>query len=207
MNLNQLPEGFVYVSSLIPDLIEQMRYAGSDNFVGQPVDGYLAPRAVLTVQAARALQIAAEDFSLQGLRLLIFDAYRPARAVAHFLRWAADEKDVKMRDLYYPEISDKADILKNGYVAARSSHSRGSTVDLTLALADGTPLEMGTGFDYFGSRASHGAPGIGPKETANRALLCRFMISSGFKPYAEEWWHYTLENEPYPDTYFDFPVV
>ena len=204
---NHLPDGFAYAGGLIPDLIEQMRYAGEDNFVGCPIDGYLAPRAILTLPAARALALTADDFRLQGLRLLIFDAYRPARAVAHFLRWAADAGDVRMRAAYYPEIADKADILKKGFVAARSSHSRGSTVDLTLAGADGTPLPMGTDFDCFGARAAHGAACLTPEETANRALLCRFMISSGFRPYAAEWWHYTLENEPFPDTYFDFPVV
>ena len=201
-----LPEGFVYVKDLIPDCIEQMRYAGEDNFVGAVIDGYLAPRAVLTREAALALQKAADLARAKGYRLLIFDAYRPQRAVDHFLRWAADPDDTKMKDRYYADIADKSDILKKGYVAARSGHSRGSTVDLTLVDADGVPLPMGTDFDWFGPRAGHGAKGLTREETANRKLLRSFMEKAGFKAYQAEWWHYTLKNEPYPETYFDFPV-
>ena len=206
MNENKLPEGFCYVRDLIPDIIEDMRYASDDNFVGMPVDGYLTPRAILTVEAAQALKGVAEDFRLQGLRLMIFDAYRPTRAVAHFLRWAQDKNDTKMQSKYYPDIVNKADILRRGYVAEKSSHSRGSTVDLTLTDQNGEELPMGTGFDFFGARAGHGAADITKEETQNRALLCKFMLAAGFKPYQEEWWHYTLKNEPFPDTYFDFEV-
>ncbi len=202
-----LPEGFVHVRDLIPDCIEQMRYAGEENFVGVPVDGYLAPRAVLTREAAQALAKAAALAREKGYRLLIFDAYRPQRAVDHFLRWAADPADTKKREHYYPDITDKGDILKKGYVAARSGHSRGSTVDLTLALEDGTPLAMGTDFDWFGPRAAHGAKGLTGEEKANRRLLRSIMEKAGFKAYQAEWWHYTLQNEPYPGTYFDFPVI
>ncbi len=201
-----LPEGFVYVRDLIPDCIEQMRYAGEDNFVGTVVDGYLAPRAVLTREAAEALQKAAELARAKGYRLLIFDAYRPQRAVDHFLRWAADPEDTKTQAHYYPDIKDKRDILKNGYVAARSGHSRGSTIDLTLADGDGVPIPMGTDFDWFGPRAGHGARGLTREETANRKLLRSIMEKAGFKAYLAELWHYTLKNEPYPGTYFDFPV-
>ena len=201
-----LPEGFVHVRDLIPDVVEQMRYAGEDNFVGTAVDGYLAPRAVLTREAAEALQKAADLARAKGYRLLIFDAYRPQRAVDHFLRWAADPDDTKTQDHYYPDIKDKRDILKNGYVAARSGHSRGSTVDLTLADENGVPIPMGTDFDWFGPRAGHGAKGLTKEETANRRLLRSIMEKAGFKAYKAEWWHYTLKNEPYPGTYFDFPV-
>ena len=201
-----LPEGFVYVRDLVPDCIEQMRYAGEDNFVGAVVDGYLAPRAVLTREAAEALQKAAELARAKGYRLLIFDAYRPQRAVDHFLRWAADPDDTKTQAHYYPDIKDKRDILKNGYVAARSGHSRGSTIDLTLADGDGVPIPMGTDFDWFGPRAGHRARGLTKEETANRKLLRSIMEKAGFKAYLAEWWHYTLKNEPYPGTYFDFPV-
>lgn len=206
MNKNALPSGFCYVRDLIPDIIEDIRYASEDNFVGAPVDGYFAPRAILTLEAAQALKSAAEDFRLQGLRLMIFDAYRPTRAVAHFLRWAKDKNDTVMREEYYPDIANKADILRRGYVAEQSSHSRGSTVDLTLTGLNGEALPMGTDFDFFGERAGHGAAGISAEETHNRALLCKFMLAAGFKPYQEEWWHYTLKNEPYPETYFDFTV-
>ena len=201
-----LPEGFVHVSDLIPDCIEQMRYAGENNFVGAVVDGYLAPRAILTEQAAQALVIAARLAREKGYRLLIFDAYRPQTAVDHFVRWAHDPDDVKMQAYYYPEIPSKPDILKKGYVAVRSGHSRGSTVDLTLADEDGTPIPMGTDFDWFGPRAAHGAKGLTREEQANRKLLRSIMEKAGFRPYQAEWWHYTLKNEPYPGTYFDFPV-
>ena len=203
----EMPQGFVYVSEYVRDAIEQMRYAVADNFTGRPVDGYLRPRAILTRPAAEALSRAAEGFRKLGYRLLIFDAYRPQRAVNNFLRWAADLSDTLAKDKYYPEIADKADILKNGFVAAKSGHSRGSTIDLTLAFPTGDPLPMGTGFDCFGPRAAHGAQDIAPEETAARALLCRGMIEAGFKPYDAEWWHYTLINEPFPQTYFDFPVA
>ncbi len=206
MNESKLPEGFCYVRDLIPDIIEDMRYASDDNFIGTPVDGYLAPRAILTIEAAQALKGVAEDFRLQGLRLMIFDAYRPTRAVAHFQRWAQDKNDTKMQSKYYPDIVNKADILRRGYVAEKSSHSRGSTVDLTLTDQSGEEQPMGTGFDFFGIRAGHGAADITKEETQNRALLCKFMLAAGFKPYQEEWWHYTLKNEPFPDTYFDFEV-
>ncbi len=201
-----LPGGFAYVKDLVPDCIEQMRYAGEDNFVGTVVDGYLAPRAVLTREAAEALQKAAELARAKGYRLVIFDAYRPQRAVDHFLRWAADPDNTKTQAHYYPDIKDKRDILKNGYVAARSGHSRGSTVDLTLADENGVPVPMGTDFDWFGPRAGHGAKGLTKEETANRRLLRSIMEKAGFKAYKAEWWHYTLKNEPYPGTYFDFPV-
>lgn len=206
MREETLPDGFVYVRDYVPDAIEDMRYAGTDNFVGARVDGYEDRRAILTRGAAQALKAMADGLRMQGYRLMIFDAYRPRRAVAHFLRWAADVNDVKMREKYYPEILDKADILKKGFVAAKSSHSRGSTVDLTLTDASGTPLWMGTGFDLFSSLAAHGAPGITGEAAENRALLCRQMIGAGFKPYDNEWWHYTLLNEPFPDRDFDFVV-
>ena len=201
-----LPEGFVHVRDLIPDCVEQMRYAGEENFVGQVIDGYLAPAAILTKEAAQALEKAAALAREKGYRLLIFDAYRPQRAVAHFWRWAKDAEDTKTQANYYPGIDDKRDLLKKGYIAMRSGHSRGSTVDLTLADGQGEPLPMGTDFDFFGPRAAHGAKGLTAQERANRRLLKRIMEQAGFRAYEAEWWHYTLKNEPCPDTYFDFPV-
>ena len=201
-----LPEGFVHVRDLIPDVIEQMRYFGDENFVGTTVDGYLAPAAILTREAALALQKAADAAREKGYRLLIFDAYRPQSAVDHFLRWAADPYDVKTQAHYYPDIKNKEDILKKGYVAAHSGHSRGSTVDLTLATPDGQPLPMGTDFDWFGPRAAHGASGLTRTERENRQLLRRLMEAAGFSAYSAEWWHYTLKHEPFPGTYFNFPV-
>ena len=203
----QLPDGFVYIRSLIPDVREIMAYATDDNFTGARVNGYLAPRAILTRPAARALTMVAMAAGADGYGLAIFDAYRPARAVRRFVQWANDPADTATQAAYYPEFADKAELLRGGFIAERSGHSRGSTVDLTLyRLQDGGLVPMGTGFDRFGPLAAHGAEGITAEETANRAYLCRMMISAGFMPYSAEWWHYTLKNEPYPDTYFDFPV-
>ncbi len=203
-----LPEGFVYVRDVVPDIVEEMRYATERNFVGAKIDGYEAPRAILTRQAAQALHLAALAAGADGYRLVIFDAYRPERAVRHFLRWAQDAADTRTREAYYPEFADKSSLLAEGYIAARSSHSRGSTVDLTLmSVRDGCLLDTGTDFDRFGPVAAHGAEGLTQRQTENRALLCRLMLGAGFSPYSAEWWHYTLKDEPFPKRYFDFPVA
>lgn len=207
MTENKLPQGFVHVRDLIPDIREEMRYATSHNFTGVPVDGYLAPRAILTREAAAALTLADAAAKADGYGLSIFDAYRPERAVRHFMRWAQDAADTATQADYYPEFADKLDLLRQGFIAERSGHSRGSTVDLTLySLADCRSLDMGTDFDRFGPLAAHGAEGITAEQAENRAILCRLMIAAGFVPYSAEWWHYTLKDEPYTDRYFDFPV-
>lgn len=205
---NALPEGFVYLKDLMPDIEEAMYYATENNFVGRPVDGYNAPRAILTRQAAQALELVRLAARADGYRLVIFDAYRPERAVRHFLRWAKDAVDTKTKPEYYPEFRDKAELIAGGYIAERSGHSRGSTVDLTLADAQtGERLEMGTGFDRFGPLAAHGAQGVTQAAADNRAYLCRLMLGAGFAPYSAEWWHYTLKDEPFMDQYFDFPIL
>ena len=202
-----LPEGFVYVRDVIPDICEEMYYATLNNFVGRPIDGYNAKKAILTRKAAQALEIAAMAARADGLRLVIFDAYRPERAVRHFLRWVKDTEDTMTQAQYYPEFANKSMLLAKGFIASRSGHSRGSTVDLTLAPLDGKePLEMGTHFDRFGPLAAHGAERITETATRNRAYLCSLMIGAGFAPYSAEWWHYSLQDEPFPGTYFDFPV-
>ena len=202
-----LPEGFAYVRDLIPDVVEEMYYATEHNFVGAPIDGYQARRAILTRKAAQALGIAALAAQVDGYRLVIFDAYRPERAVRHFMRWAEDAQDVRTQADYYPEFADKQALISGGFIAKRSGHSRGSTVDLTLmSVETGETLEMGTDFDRFGPLAAHGAEGISETAAQNRAYLCRLMLGAGFVPYSAEWWHYTLKDEPYPDTYFDFIV-
>ena len=202
-----LPEGFMYVRDLIPDVLEIMAYATGNNFVGAPIDGYRAPRAVLTRRAVQALEIVSLAAHVDGYRLAIFDAYRPARAVRHFMRWAQDAADTRSQAAYYPEFEDKQALISGGFIATRSGHSRGSTVDLTLvSLENGEMLEMGTGFDRFGPLAAHGAEGITETASQNRAYLCRLMLGAGFEPYSAEWWHYTLKNEPYPDKYFDFEI-
>ncbi|HQE05390.1 MAG: M15 family metallopeptidase [Tepidanaerobacteraceae bacterium] len=201
-----LPDGFVYVTDVIPTAQLEIRYFSEDNFVGAVIDGYEAPKAILTVEAAEALKKAADILEEQGYYIKIFDAYRPQRAVDHFVRWSKDLDDTKMKEKYYPDL-DKSVLFELGYIAEKSGHSRGSTVDLTLVeISSGKELDMGSGFDFFGDISNHGTHLITPEQEKNRNILRDAMVEAGFKVYPEEWWHYTLENEPYPDTYFDFPV-
>ena len=203
---NGIPEGFVYVDELIPDAILEVRYYSTDNFVGSRVDGYLAPKVILTIEATKALAAVADELRQQGLALKIFDGYRPQQAVNHFIRWAADVEDEKMKYKYYPEV-DKKELFSLGYIAKKSGHSRGSTVDLTLIdINTGEELDMGSGFDYFGEISHHNTNMINEQQMQNRAILREVMEKYGFVAYSGEWWHYTLKNEPYPDTYYDFPV-
>ncbi len=202
-----LPDGFVYLDEYIPDALFEIRYASDYNFVGAVVDGYKAPVAIATEEAAQALLGANEELKQSGYALLIYDAYRPTKAVAHFIRWAADVEDTAMKDVFYPDV-DKSQVFKLGYVASKSGHSRGSTIDLTVADADtGVPLDMGGPYDFFGDISSHGTKKISAEQTANRELLKNAMVRHGFKLYNKEWWHYTtLKDEPYPKKYFDFDV-
>ena len=199
------PAAFVDAAATVPGLIVDMRYAGSHNFVGRPIDGYQAPRCLLTQAAAAALADVARDLAPRGLHLKVFDCYRPTRAVANFVRWARDLSDVAGKAEFYPDV-DKRTLFRDGYIAARSGHSRGSTADLTLARADGRELDMGTPFDFFSPKSWTADPSISAEAHANRALLATAMRRRGFRPYAKEWWHFTLRSEPFPDTYFDFPV-
>lgn len=200
------PEQFVDVTTLAPSVVLDVRYAGSHNFVGRPVDGYGAGRCLLTRPAAEALAGVAADAGRQGLRLKLFDCYRPARAVADFARWAADLSDTRTKAEFYPDL-DKAQLFALGYIAERSGHSRGSTLDLTLVRADtGAELDMGTAFDRFSTTSWPGSDAVTAAQKANRMLLAGLMEGHGFKPFDQEWWHFTLANEPYPDTYFDFPI-
>jgi len=203
---NSLPEGFVYVTDVIPTAQLEIRYCSDNNFVGTVIDGYEAPKAILTVEAAQALKKAADELYEKGYYIKIFDAYRSQRAVDHFVRWSKDLDDTKMKEKYYPDL-DKSVLFELGYVAAKSSHSRGSTVDLTLVeIATGEEVDMGSGFDFFGEISNHGTDLITPEQEKNRNILRDAMVNAGFEVYPEEWWHYTLKDEPYPDTYFDFPV-
>lgn len=199
-----LPEGFVYIKEIIPSVREDIRYAGSHNFVGCPVDGYCAARGVLKTEAALALKKAAEAFEKQGLYLLIYDAYRPQRAVDHFVRWAQDESDIKMKDEFYPEL-DKSELFPKGYIAVYSGHSRGLTVDLTLTDGDGNALDMGGEFDWFSNISSHGYVALTQRQRENRLLLREGMLAAGFEDYVEEWWHYTFKMEG-EKVYYDFPI-
>jgi zinc D-Ala-D-Ala dipeptidase len=200
---------FVDAGDIVPGLVVEMRYAGEHNFVGTRIDGYRRRLCLLTREAAAALAEVQHDLAEQGLGIKVFDCYRPAQAVAHFVRWAQDLADLKGKAEFYPDV-DKRDLFKDGYIAARSGHSRGSTVDLTLVrLEDGQPaveLDMGTPFDLFSPRSWPSDKGVNAAAQANRALLATAMTKRGFRPLQTEWWHFTLADEPFPETYFDFPV-
>jgi D-alanyl-D-alanine dipeptidase len=201
-----MPAGFVNAASVIPGLVVDMRYASFFNFVGRPIDGYEAPVCILSRQAALALAEVQAELKDYGLGLKVFDCYRPTRAVADFVRWAKDEADTKMKAEFYPDV-DKSELFAKGYIAERSGHSRGSTVDLTLVyLPNLSEVPMGTRFDFF-STSSWPTDATQPSEVrAHRLLLSSIMQRHAFKPYKYEWWHFTLADEPYPATYFDFPV-
>lgn len=197
------PTGFVVLSDVVPDIIQEIRYHSTYNFVGERIDGYEIPCAMMTIEAAQALKKVSDDLIKKGYRLKIFDAYRPQMAVDHFMRWA-ESKDTKMKKYFYPKIA-KDRIIPEGYVAVKSGHSRGSTVDLTLFdMKTGKEVDMGGTFDHFGELSHPDYKKITKTQYKNRMILRDAMIKGGFKPLEEEWWHFTLENEPYPDTYFTF---
>ena len=197
---------FVLLSEAVPDAILEIRYYSTYNFVGDRIDGYEEPVALLTKEAADALKEVSDDLNQKGYRLKIYDAYRPQKAVTHFMNWAKDIDDTRMKDYFYPEL-DKSVLFDQGYIAEKSGHSRGSTVDLTLFdMSTEKEVDMGGTFDYFGELSHPDYTEITETQYENRMILREAMMSHGFKPLDEEWWHFTLENEPYPDTYFVFPV-
>jgi D-alanyl-D-alanine dipeptidase len=201
-----LPPGFVDAAAVVDGLVVDMRYFGNDNFVGERIDGYERPRCVLSAPAANALAAVQRGLAARGLGLKVFDCYRPQRAVAHFVRWAQRIDDVKRKREFYPDV-DKRDLFREGYISQRSGHSRGSTVDLTLVRrSDGGELDMGSPFDFFSPKSWSSDASVSGEAHANRALLAAAMARGGFRPYNKEWWHFTLAREPFPDTYFDFPV-
>lgn len=209
----------VDVERIEPSIRAEIRYAGSNNFVGTPVDGYEAATCLLSRAAAEALAGVQRVLAADGLALLVYDCYRPQRAVDHFVRWASDTTDVATKPEFYPNV-DKSRLFDDGYIAERSGHSRGSTVDLTLvrvSRAEGAegdailgdeaePLDMGTPYDFFDPRSHTESPEITERQLANRLRLRDAMEEGGFQNYTAEWWHYTLRDEPYPDAYFDIPV-
>lgn len=199
------PANFVYLRDVIPAIVEDVRYHSSDNFVGEPIPGYEAARLILTVEAASALQNVQQHLQPAGLGLKVFDAYRPRRAVNFFREWAQNPQDIRQRAVYYPNL-DKSALFAGGYLVEFSSHSRGSTVDLTIIDEAGNELDMGTCFDFFDRKSWTVSPQVSPQQRANRMLLRTAMQLHGFMPLDEEWWHFTLRNEPYPQTWFDFPV-
>lgn len=206
MKFSEEASGFVSVGKAIPDVLLDIRYYSSFNFIGERIDGYEEPAALLTREAAAALKAAGDEAKGLGFRLKLFDAYRPRKAVDHFMRWAKDPDDIRMKRYFYPDL-DKKDIIPQGYIAEYSGHSCGSTVDLTLFdMASQQDLDMGGTFDFFGERSHPDYSGVSEAQHANRMLLQRLMVKHGFRPLETEWWHFTLENEPRPDTYFTFPV-
>lgn len=198
---------FVLLSEAVPDAILEIRYYSTYNFVGARVDGYEEPVALLTKEAAAALKKVSDDLITQGYRLKIFDAYRPQMAVDHFVRWAQDKDDAAMKPYFYPELP-KDSLFPQGYIARHSGHSRGSTVDLTLFdMKTEKEVDMGGTFDYFGRLSHPDYTKIKKFQYDNRMILRNAMMKRGFKPLSQEWWHFTLNDEPYPDTYFTFPVA
>ncbi|ONI89632.1 D-Ala-D-Ala dipeptidase VanX [Actinosynnema sp. ALI-1.44] len=202
-----MKEDFVFVDEIVPGIRWDAKYATWDNFTGKPVDGYLANRIVGTKALCEALDSAQEKAASLGFGLLLWDGYRPQRAVDCFLRWSQQSEDGRKKPRHYPNI-DRSEMFDRGYVAARSGHSRGSTVDLTLYhLATGELADMGGDHDLMDSVSHHEAPGLTYVEAANRQHLRSIMEACGFSSYEREWWHYTLKDEPYPDDYFDFPIT
>ena len=200
------PSGFVVLADHVPGIVQEIRYHSTYNFVGDRIDGYEEPVALMTREAARALKSVADEMAARGFRLKVFDAYRPARAVRYFAMWGIDDLDQRMKPFFYPDLA-KGDILEQGYIAERSAHSRGSTVDLTLLeMSTGKELDMGGPFDFFGEVSHFGYRGITDEQHKNRVILRGAMARNGFASIECEWWHFTLEDEPYPGTYFDFPV-
>lgn len=198
---------FVMITDIIPDAILEIRYYSTYNFVGERIDGYEAPVAWMTQQAADSLKVVNDELKAKGYRLKIWDAYRPQRAVNHFIRWAENVQDTAMKAVFYPMV-DKSLLFEQGYIWARSSHSRGSTVDLTLVdAATGKELDMGSPFDWFGEESHPDYINTTEEVKRNRHILWDAMLTHGFTMIDSEWWHFTLANEPYPDTYFDFPVA
>ncbi|MEU5833728.1 D-Ala-D-Ala dipeptidase VanX [Streptomyces diacarni] len=200
-------DDFVFLDECAPGIRWDAKYATRDNFTGKPVDGYLANRIVGTTSLCSALERVREKVRAHGFGLLLWDGYRPQRAVDCFLRWSQQPEDGRTKQRHYPNI-DRAEMFERGYVAAQSGHSRGSTVDLTLYHLDtGELAAMGGDHDLMDPISHHGAQGITQPEARNRQYLRSAMETCGFRAYEREWWHYTLEDEPYPDTYFDFPVT
>jgi D-alanyl-D-alanine dipeptidase len=202
-----LHRDFCFVDELVPGVRWDAKYATWDNFTGKPVDGYLANRIVGSRALCAALRRARDHAASLGFGLLLWDGYRPQRAVDSFLRWSREPEDGRMKRSHYPNI-ERTEMFERGYVARKSGHSRGSAVDLTLYdLANRALVPMGGDHDVMDSRSHHGTKGITPAESRNRQTLSSIMQASGFRPLDCEWWHYALNDEPYPDTYFDFPII
>ncbi len=201
-----LPKGFVYLSNVDASIQTEMRYISNNNFIGKPIDGYIKPTIIISEPAANALKKVQQELLQFNLSLKIFDTYRPQQAVDHFVRWAKVLNDTLMKQQYYPNVP-KTQLFNQGYIAEKSGHTRGSTVDVTIMdLTSGEELDMGSPYDFFGEESHALNDKISKKQRANRLLLRNLMLTNGFKPIKTEWWHFTLKNEPFPDTYFNFPI-
>ena len=202
------PSGFVVLSDFVPQIVQEIRYHSTYNFIGDRIDGYEEPCALLTAEAARALKGVANELIVQGYRLKVFDAYRPAAAVRHFVLWGIEDTDIRMKPYFYPDLQ-KQELFEKGYIAKMSSHSRGSAVDLTLLdMKTGRDVDMGSPFDLVDevSHPDYRGEKITKEQYENRMILQRCMLRNGFEPLFCEWWHFKLKDEPYPETYFEFPV-
>ena len=200
-----LPDDFIYLKDIDNEIIVDLKYYSKSNFTGKFVDGYYSNNAILTVEAATALVNAQKDFKKIGFSLIVFDAYRPQSAVDFFVEWSKDANDTINKNIYYPDIN-KLELFDLGYIAYKSGHSRGSTIDVSLIdLSNNNQIDMGTIYDFFGPESSTLYPDISENQKYNRSLLNDIMSNNGFKNYSKEWWHFTLEDEPF-GKYFNFPV-
>ena len=198
--------GFVVLAEKVPAIVQEIRYYSTYNFIGDRINGYEEPCALITKEAARALLSVSNEMIVQGYRLKIFDTYRPACAVRHFVMWGIEDPNLRMKPYFYPTL-EKQELFAKGFIASKSSHSRGSTVDLTLLdMKTGKELDMGSPFDLFSEVSHPDSEAVTPEQHENRMLLQNVMVRNGFAPIDCEWWHFTLKDEPYPDTYFEFPV-
>lgn len=201
-----LPKGFSYVSEIDATIKKELRYATSNNFIGKPIDGYLKDSLIISTPAAKALKKIQTKLMLSGLSLKIFDAYRPQQAVDHFVRWAKVMNDTLMKQLYYPDVQ-KSELFTLGFIASKSGHTRGSTIDLSIVdVKTNKEVDMGSSYDFFGEKSHPFYKKITEAQMKNRMLLRTIMIKNGFIPYDNEWWHFTLKDEPYPTTYFNFLI-
>ncbi|QNM86959.1 M15 family metallopeptidase [Polaribacter pectinis] len=202
----QLPKGFVYLSNIDATIKSELRYFSNNNFIGKPIDGYNNNCVIVTLETAKKLEKIQKILIKKNLSLKIFDAYRPQQAVNHFVKWAKVLNDTLMKKEYYPKIP-KSQLFNLGYIASKSGHTRGSTVDLTIIdLKTGKELDMGSPYDFFGEQSHPYFSDISKKQKENRFYLRKIMLANGFRPYDNEWWHFTLNNEPFPKTYFNFPI-
>ena len=200
------PSGFVVLSEFVPQIIQEIRYYSTYNFIGDRIDGYEEPCALLTREAARALKSACNELFVQGYRLKVFDAYRPVVAVKQFVLWGIEDQDIRMKPYFYPDL-EKQELFAKGYIAKQSSHSRGSAIDLTLLdMKTGKEIDMGSPFDLFSEVSYPDYRGISDEQYENRMTLRKAMLRNGFLPIDCEWGHFSLADEPYPDVYFEFPV-